>query len=102
MEVGTAVDFAFMSRETYVKRFKSIPLQDTDVKLKTYTGEVQRTCGQMLCKLVYSGQEHILPMIMAENEGTPTLLGRNCLQKLKIDWNEVFSLNETLRSEDQS
>ena len=75
------------------------PLRETDVKLKTYTGEVLRTCGQMLCKVVYSGQEHILPMIVAENEGKPTLLGWNWLEKLKIDWNEVFSWNETSRSE---
>ena len=71
----------------------------TDVKFKTYTGEVLRTCGQMLCKVVYGGREHILPMIVAENEGKPTLLGRNWLEKLKIDWNEVFSLNKTSGSE---
>ena len=73
MEVDTAADFSIMSRDTYVKRFKSIPLQDTDVKLKTYTGEVLRTCDQK-CKVVYSGQEHILPMTVAENEGN----GRLC------------------------
>ena len=54
----------------------------------------------MLCKVVYSGQEYILPMIVAENEGKPTLLGRNWLEKLKVNWNEVFSLNGTLRNEE--
>ena len=39
-------------------------------------------------------------MIVAENEGRPTLLGRIWLEKLKIDWNEVFRLNETSRSEE--
>ena len=54
----------------------------------------------MLCKVVYSGQEYILPMIVGENEGKPTLLGRNWLEKLKVNWNEVFSLNGKLRNEE--
>ena len=99
MEVDTVADFSIMSRDTYIKRFKSFPLQNTDVKLKTYSGETLRTCGQMLCKVVYSGQEYILPIIVAENEGKPTLLGRNWLENIKVNWNEVFSLNGTLRNE---
>ena len=39
-------------------------------------------------------------MIVAENEGRPTLLGRNWLEKLKVNWNDVFSLNGTLRNEE--
>ena len=81
-------------------QFKSIPLQNTDVKLKTYSGETLRTCGQMQCKVVYGGQEHILPMIVAVSEGRPTLLGRNWLEKRKIDWSRVFSLNETSGNEE--
>ena len=37
MEVVTAADFSIMRRDTYIKRFKSFPLQNTDLKLKTYT-----------------------------------------------------------------
>ena len=100
MEVDTAADFSIMSRDTYIKRFKSFPLQNTDVKLKTYSGKTLRTCGQMLCKVVYRGQEYILPMIVAENEGKPTFLGQNWLEKLKVNWKEVFSLNGTLTNEE--
>ena len=54
----------------------------------------------MLCKVSYSGQEYVLPMIVAESEGKPTLLGRNWLEKLRIDWNKVFSLSQTSGSEE--
>ena len=37
-QIGTAADYSIMSRDTYVKKFKSIPLQKTELKLKTYTG----------------------------------------------------------------
>ena len=40
-----------------------------------------------------------IPMIVAVNEGKPTLLGGNWL-KLKIDWNRVFNLNETSTNEE--
>ena len=92
MQIDTAADHSIMSIDTYVKKFKSVPLQKTDIKLKTYTGETLKTCGQIACKVVHAGQEHTLPMIVAENEGKPTLLGRNWLDKLKLDWNEVYSL----------
>ena len=46
MEVDTAADFSIMSRDTYIKRFKSFPLQNTDVKLKTYSGETLRCCAR--------------------------------------------------------
>lgn len=61
-----------MRRDLYIKRFKFIPLQNTDVKLKTYTGEELRMFGQMLGKVMYRSQEHILPM----TEGKQSLLGR--------------------------
>ena len=49
MEVGTAADLSIMSRDTYIKRLKSFPLQNTDVKLKTYSGETLRTCAVQGC-----------------------------------------------------
>ena len=35
MQIDTAADYSIMSRDTYVKKFVSIPLQTTDIKLKT-------------------------------------------------------------------
>ena len=99
MEIDTAADYSIMSSDTYAKKFKAFPLQNTDVHLKTYSGETLETCGQMLCEVSYNGQEYVLPMIVAESEGKPTLLGRNWLEKLKIDLNEVFSLSQTSGSE---
>ena len=82
MELDTAADYSIMSSDTYAKKFKAFPLQNTDVQLKTYSGETLKTCGQMLCEVSYNGQNYVLPMIVAESEGKPTLLGRNWLEKL--------------------
>ena len=91
LQIDTA-DYSIMSRDTYVKKFKSILLQKTDIKLKTNTGQTLQKCGQIACKVVHAGQEHTLPMTVAKNEDKPILLGRKWLDKLKLDWNEVFSL----------
>ena len=100
MEIDTAADYSIMSSDTYAKKFKAFPLQNTDVQLKTYSGETLRTCGQMLCEVSYNGEEYVLPMIVAESEGKPTLLGGDWLEKLRIDWNKVFSLSQTSGSEE--
>ena len=75
MEIDTEADYSIMISDTYLL---------TDVQLKTYSGETSRTRSQMLCKVLYSGQEYVLPMIVAENENKPTLLGRNWLEKLRL------------------
>ena len=47
-------DYSIMSSDTYAKKFKAFPLQNTDVQLKTYSGETLKTCGQMLCEVSYN------------------------------------------------
>lgn len=70
MEIDTTADYSIMSSDTYANTFKAFPLQNTDVQLKTYSGEnLSQDAVQD------SGQEYVLPMIVAESEGKPTLLG---------------------------
>ena len=84
MEIDMAADYYIISSDIYAKKFKAFPLQNADVQLKTYSGETLKMCGQMLCKVSYSGQKYVLPMIVAESEGKPTLLGRNWLEQLRL------------------
>ena len=39
----------------------------------------------------YEGQRKKLPLVVTPGD-TPTLLGRNWLKQLQIDWNRVFSV----------
>ena len=47
-------------------------------------------CGEMLCDVVYKGHEYTLAIIVADYE--TTLLGRNWLNHIRLEWGEVFSL----------
>ena len=60
--------------------------------MKTYTGETLAVCGEMLCDVVYKGHKYTLPIIVADYEKKPTLLGRNWLNHIRLEWGEVFSL----------
>ena len=77
MEVDTAADYSIMSKSTYPQKFSNFPLHPSNVELKTYTGETLTVCGEMQCDIVYKGQKYTLPIIVANDENKPTLLGRN-------------------------
>jgi hypothetical protein len=94
MEVDTAADYSIMSKSMYVEKYRDIPLLSSRVKLKTYTGELLKVCGEMECNIVYEGHKYVLWMIIADYEGKPTLLGRNWLDYIKLDWGQIFSVTQ--------
>jgi hypothetical protein len=91
MQIDTAADYSIMSKDVYEKLFKDTKLVDTTVRLKTYSGETLKLCGEMRCDIEYKGQKVALPIVIAECMGKPTLLGRNWLEKLRLEWGEIFS-----------
>lgn len=62
------------------------------VKLRTYTGETLQVSGEMKCEVVYQGQTYMLTIVVASYEGRPTLLGRDWLACIKLDWGKIFSV----------
>ena len=99
MEVDTAADHSVMSKSFYIDKFADKLLTPSKVKLKTYTGEVLDVLGEMQCDIVYKGEQYSLPIVVANYDARPTLLGRNWLCHIKIEWGEIFSIsNENLVS----
>ncbi len=98
MEIDTAADFSIMSKSIYDQKFPQFPLYPSAVKLKTYTGETLQVSGEMKCEVVYQNKTYMLPIVIANYEGKPTLLGKNWLAHIKLDWGRIFSV----RSSEQS
>ena len=73
--------------------FSSHQLQPTDVKLRTYTGEALSMYGQFTAPVSYNEQNFPLLVVVAGANG-PSLLGRNWLRTLRLNWNSILSLNE--------
>ena len=102
MEVDTGASLSLMSETTYKKLWESdtLPdLQQTAVKLRTYTGEEIGVLGCINVKVQSKEQEAHLPLLVVKGNG-PSLLGRNWLTKLRLYWQEIFSVrtNHSLES----
>nr|MCH9717641.1 DDE-type integrase/transposase/recombinase [Gammaproteobacteria bacterium] len=91
MEVDTGASFTIISKTTYEESFHSYKLVSTEVRLRTYTGDSLTMFGQFTAKVRYQDQELPLLFIVAGKDG-PSLLGRNWLHSLRLDWNTVLSL----------
>ena len=95
MEVDTAADYSIMSKSSYTQKFSNFPLYPSNVELKTYTGETLTVCGEMQCNVSFKDHEYTLPIIVANYENKPILLGRNLLNRIKLAWGEIFSLKRS-------
>ena len=99
MELDTGASLSIIS-ETVYKNLPSAPkLQSTSAQLKTYTGEPIKVLGCISVKVCHNAQEKCLPLIVVSGEG-PSLLGRNWLEQLKLDWTSVFRLQSETELED--
>ena len=93
MELDTAADYSIMSKSVYLERFADRPLTPSKVTLKTYTGEWLDVLGEMQCNIVCKGKQYFLPIIVANYDAKPTLLGKNWLHQIKLEWGEIFSFS---------
>ena len=67
-------------------------LQPSTVKLRTYTGEEIPVVGGLTVKVQCREQVEQLPLVVVAGDG-PSLLGRDWLAKLKLDWSTIFSMH---------
>lgn len=96
MELDTGAAVSIMSEAECAKHFPNASCRQANVKLATYNGTTVPTVGIMDVKVQYQGQCLELPLVIAkETQGArmPTLFGRDWLSKIKINWQEVFSVN---------
>ena len=101
MEVDTGASVSLISEEKFhqLQGNGRISLQKSKAKLLTYTGEAVGVLGSAEVKVEHNQQVTILPLIVTRGAG-PTLLGRNWLTALKLDWQKILSVktDSTLQS----
>ncbi|CAG2214143.1 unnamed protein product [Mytilus edulis] len=72
MEIDTGASVSIMSEDTYKEYKSKFRIEPTSAKLRTYMGEQ-------------------IPVIGLKRKG-PNLLGRDWLNKLQLDWKDIFSV----------
>ena len=100
MELDTGAFVSLMGEDTYclIKDSASL-LQQSSVKLLTYTGESIKMKGATDVMVEHNGQQMTLPLIVMEGQGPP-LLRRNWLSVLKLDWQHIFGVESNRSLQD--
>ena len=91
MVVDTGAALSIISEQTWKKNFPGITLKKADVVLKTYTNERMTVMGELLVQVVYEHQCEHLPIVVIAGDG-PSLLGRNWLKHIRLNWNSICTV----------
>ena len=95
MEVDIGASLSIISEATYQSLWAAEirpPLKSTDIKLHTYTKESLQVLGSIEIEVMYKDQSKCLPLLVVRGNG-PSLLGRNWLAELGLEWQEFYLLN---------
>ena len=90
MELDTGASYSLISEQTYKATWpeERPSLQQSSVKLHTYTGEQVVVVGSVTVTICYNTQVVELPLLIVKGEG-PSLFGRNWLNKIQLDWRAI-------------
>ena len=92
MELDTGSAVTVMSKQDFLKHFPDHKLNDTRVRLKTYTGEKIKPMGILPVNVRHNSQQKQLELLVVEDGGAP-LFGRDWLKALKLDWRQIFQVS---------
>ena len=93
MELDTGASLSIMSKNTFRKHWPNRPLESTTRKLRTYTGESIGVLGTAQVQVTHGKNSAELQLMVVDMDG-PSLLGRNWLNKLTLDWSVLHYLHD--------
>ena len=101
MEVDTGASVTLMSYSTFTGLWPGRSLESTAVKLQTYSRETIPVVGVRNVNVEYNGQLGQFPLAIVEGSG-PTLLGRDWLSQIRLDWRQIHHVFMTICLDDIS
>ena len=93
-EIDTGAAATLMSEKAFKHHWPDKILKSASSSLKTYTGQVIPVLGSVDVNVQYQNQEDKLSLMVVKGDG-PNLLGRNWLHNIKLNWNEIWQVQET-------
>ena len=96
MELDTGAAVSVISEHTYHPTWPQDrpALQPSSTKLRTYSGEELEVIGSISVQVSYEDQLEELPLLVVRGTGA-SLLGRNWLQKIRLNWQGIHQLQQT-------
>ena len=77
-----------MSQTEFQKAFPEGELRESPLLLKTYSGERLQVSVEVGIQVQYEQQTQVLSLAVVAGSG-PSLLGRDWLQHIQLDWREI-------------
>ena len=96
MEIDTGAALSLISEKTFKTVGCQQELKPSNIKLHTYTKESIDVLGFMEATVCYKGQNKTLNLYVVGGE-EPSLLGRDWLTELQLDWRELYLVNKSLQ-----
>ena len=96
MELDTGAAYSVISETTYHSKFSEVKLRRSDILLKSYTAERIPVLGQLNVHVHYGDQRARLVLLVVAGDG-PSLLGRNWLRYIQLDWKEIHAVSKTTK-----
>ena len=100
-EIDTGSTRTLVNERVYQQYLSKCKLQNVNVNLKCYNGETIPLLGQTNVSVSYNGKVFNLPLLVVKGN-KPSLLGRDWLNVIKLDWQNVFSVYNTAHCSDNS
>ena len=96
MEIDTGASISLISDVTYRALWSDDmrpSLRPSTVKVQTYTGDHLSVVGEPRVTVEYGDQSKELRLLVVHGNG-PSLLGRDWLHHLKLNWKELFQVRK--------
>ena len=90
-EIDTGSGKTIMSEYIYSMSFQDIPFTSTFIELKTYSGNILHILGKLTVIIRHNDQVIDANIFVVAGRG-PTLLGRDILSKLKLNWSQIHHI----------
>ena len=97
--IDTCSNYSIIDEHTYYQYFSDNKLEDASMNLRCFNGIEVKLLGQMNVKVKYNNQEKTLRLVVAKGRRT-SLLGREWLREIKLNWTNIFSIDEDLKLND--
>ena len=80
-------------KKTFKEKLGHLELRLASTSLKTYTATLLPLRGETWVHVECQSQSAKLPLIVAEVDGKPAILGHNWLSVVKLNWKELLNVS---------
>ena len=91
MEVDTGAAVSLISKEMLDSLLPAAKLSKPSLALRTYTSEPIPVLGEVSVRVVHNEYSGMFKLVVVKRKG-PSLLGRNWLSTMRLDWASIRSM----------